>query len=208
MSGDTPFPDMVGVEGLRLGPIRKRGDPALTKEEGTALEAFCSENKLPPEEVSCATMSGPEGSASAILFVVDIKIVRELARKNPTFKKVDEPVFERDGLGHPAAATVRVHRTDRAKGFTRTAFWVERVPLLSEGEDPGAWATDPDRMLAEVAESLALRNAFPQELSQVYTKWDLEEALRDFELAIALAKHEIRQQLEAVRGPNPEDKAQ
>jgi hypothetical protein len=154
--------------------------------------SFCKEYDLPAAEVTCASLLGPDGTVVTVAMIVDIETMRKLAHKSGTYAGTDTPEFERDLLGRPAAATVRVRRTDRPRGFARTAFWCERVPPVSDAEDLGAWKSSPDRMLAEVAEALALRYSFPQQLSGVYTRWDLDDVAKDFELSVTLAKHDLR----------------
>jgi hypothetical protein len=176
---------------VRTGPIHGQGDAQTSKEEESSMLSFCKEHDIPKTEVTCASLLNPDGSLVTVVMVVDIAIMRRLAVESGVYSKADPPEFERDLLGRPAAATVRVYRTDRPRGLARTAFWYERAPLNPDGEGI-AWKDSPDRMLAEVAESLALRCAFPQQLSGVYTRWDLDDAFKDLELAVTLAKHDLR----------------
>lgn len=69
----------------------------------------------------------------------------------------------------PVAAKVGVLRRD----FEQTVWGVARYKSYAKG---GNWNTMPDVMIAKVAESLALRKAFPQELSGVYIREEMEQA--------------------------------
>ena len=64
----------------------------------------------------------------------------------------------------PAAAKITVFRKGSSRGYTGVA-------AFKSYSQPGPiWERMPDVMLAKVAEALALRKAFPQELSGLYTQ--------------------------------------
>jgi hypothetical protein len=56
-----------------------------------------------------------------------------------------------------------------------TAYWDEYAQTTREGHPTQMWATKPRIMLAKCAESLALRRAFPAELSGLYTDTEMNE---------------------------------
>jgi hypothetical protein len=75
---------------------------------------------------------------------------------------------------HPAAAKVTVLRGEGR--FPAVALWDEYVALKRDGSVTQMWANKGALMLAKCAEALALRKAFPQDLSGIYTSDEMAQA--------------------------------
>ena len=101
---------------------------------------------------------------------------RLIADRSGRYAGNDDPAFTGEaGGGFPAAATVTVYKLvgNIRCPFSATARWSEYYPGDKQGF---MWKRMPHVMLGKVAEALALRKAFPAELSGVYTREEMEQA--------------------------------
>lgn len=73
----------------------------------------------------------------------------------------------------PAAAKVSVKRGGGV--FSAVAIFKEYAPIYN-GKLSGMWASKPALMIAKCAEALALRKAFPSDMSGIYTVDEMEKA--------------------------------
>lgn len=103
---------------------------------------------------------------------------RLIADRTNKLAGIADAVFDTEEAPHPGKATVTVTKIiDGMKcEFTASARWSEYVQTKKGGDPTAMWVKMPYLMLGKCAEALALRKAFPADLSGVYTFEEMSQA--------------------------------
>jgi phage recombination protein Bet len=143
----------------------------------------------------------PTGWTKKMTIQTSIDGFRVIAERSGNYGGQSEPIFvEQDGkLISCKVSVFRFHGETRYEASVGVAYWEEYVQKDKEGKTTGLWAKMPHTMLSKVAEALALRKAYPQDLSGLYTGDEMAQSteetpsyikthdnLEDLELAIDL----------------------
>lgn len=80
------------------------------------------------------------------------------------------------GKKPPLACRVIVYRKGHSRGYPALAYWEFYAQKKADGELNNIWTKGAAHMLCKCAEALALRKAFPNELSGLYTSDEMHQA--------------------------------
>ncbi len=154
------------------------------------LELFvhaCKRTGLDPfmKQIYAVKRFDEKAKRSVMTIQTGIDGYRLIADRTNKYAGNDDPEFAGEtleetfgGWKHPIKSRVTVWKMVEGQkcSFTATARWDGYYP----GDKMGfMWRKMPHVMLAKVAEALALRKAFPAELSGVYTGAEMDQALND-----------------------------
>lgn len=104
---------------------------------------------------------------------------RAIAERAGGLAGIDDVLYDDETKEHPNKATVTVYRivSGQKVHFAASARWSEYCQINYKTQKPqGLWAKMPYLMLGKCAEALALRKAFPNDLSGIYTSEEMQQA--------------------------------
>lgn len=133
----------------------------------------CKRTGLDPlaKQIHCVVRPTKNGPVMSIMTAIDG--YRLTADRSGKYAGNDDPIY--DNEEKPTKATVTVYKIVAGTrcSFTATARWEQYYPGEAQGF---MWRKMPHLMLGKCAEALALRKAFPVELSGVYTVEEMAQA--------------------------------
>jgi phage recombination protein Bet len=150
--------------------VRKQIAPQANPDELRLFLYQCRRTGLDPltRQIYCIHRGGK------MTIQTSIDGFRVIAERSGTYAGQDEPIWEEEG-GKIKKCTVRVYRfaTDgqRYCAGVGVAYWDE----YAQPNSP-MWTKLKHTMISKCAEALALRKAFPQDLSGLYTGDEMQQA--------------------------------
>jgi len=123
--------------------------------------------------------------------------LRLTAERTGNYSPGKEPTFTYDEKGKLQSATAYI------KKRTSDNVWHEvaaTAHLEEYNANQGLWSKMPKAMLAKCAEALALRKAFPADLSGIYADEEMNQADDPKKLEVELISHEQAMEIETAIG--------
>jgi len=178
MSNLVISPDQRAFTSQQLATLRQIGVEKASEGDLAVFFHHCQRTGLDPFAKQIYMVGRWDNRAGAMKYVIQTGIdgYRLIAERTGTYAGSDETWQEQGGNLVSATVTVRKVVAGQVCGFTATARLEEYVQTGKDGKPMGLWAKMPHRMLAKCAEALALRKAFPQDLSGIYTAEEMSQA--------------------------------
>ena len=197
MSNLVISPDQQAFTSQQLATLRQIGVEKASEGDLAVFFHHCQRTGLDPFAKQIYMVGRWDNRAGAMKYVIQTGIdgYRLIAERTGTYAGSDEAWHEEGGRLVSATVTVRKVVAGQVCGFTATARLEEYVQTGKDGKPMGLWAKMPHRMLAKCAEALALRKAFPQDLSGIYTAEEMSQA--------DSSEQAPPQRVEAVRAADP-----
>ena len=178
-SGQSPKLYVDLVNKTILG-VDKDGKPRPIEDLKLFLYV-CKRTKLDPlvRQIYAVYRWDSRQGAEKMVIQVGIDGMRLTAQRTKRYGGQDDVVFEPPEGINPAKATSTVYIINQMTGermpVTASARWTEYAQTDKEGKPVQMWAKMPFLMLGKVSEALALRKAFPNELSGIYSEDELAQ---------------------------------
>lgn len=151
----------------------------ISDDELKLFTAVCKKTGLDPfmKQIYAVKRNGRDGPQMTIQTSIDG--YRLIAERTGKYCPGRRSTFEyQDGKVSSATAYIKKQTADGTwHEVEETAYYSEYAPPMTKnGYENPFWRDKPHIMLAKCAEALALRKSFPNELSSVYTKEEMDQA--------------------------------
>jgi len=172
--------------------LQKTIAEGATKDELALFIGQCKRTKLDPFTRQIYFIK----SGGRVMTQISVDGFRVIAERSGDYAGQDEPTFTETSAGivKCSVTVYRWHGDTRYAAAVGVAYWKEYA------KSSGTWSQMPHTMLAKVAECIALRKAFPNDLSGLYSAEEMDQAAVTVE---ANAKPTPVQKLEPVIPEEP-----
>ena len=180
----APLPLGPGLDRAQVDLLKRTVAKGVSDDELALFVHVANRAGLDPfaKQVHAVRRFDRKANREVMTIQTGIDGFRLIAARTGLHAGTDDAVFEeRDG--RPVKATVTVWKIvgGARVAFTATARWEEYVQVYRDRETgreqpSGLWGKMPFTMLAKCAEALALRKAFPADLSGVYSHEEMVQA--------------------------------
>lgn len=157
--------------------IKKQIAPNCTDLELALFAKVCQRTGLDPFARQIYAIKRGSGDRAKMTIQTGIDGYRLAAARSNTYAGSDDIEYDTEEAEHPNWARATVYRLVQGQRvpFAAKARWTEYCQQY-DGKPSDMWKKFPYLMLGKCAEALALRKAFPAELSGMYTDEEMTQA--------------------------------
>lgn len=147
----------------------------FTQAEFEAFLAAAARYQLNPlaNQIYARLQPATQRNARSVTYAAQIDGYRLIADRTGFYAGNDDPIFDSEKQPHKATVAVYKFVSGQKCKFEASARWDQYCPT---GNQDFMWKRMPHLMLGKCAEALALRKAFPAELSGLYTVEEMQQA--------------------------------
>ena len=173
---------LVEFDPQQIELIKRTIAKGTTNEELSLFIQQCRRTGLDPFSRQIYCIVRGKGDKRSMTIQTSIDGLRTIAQRTGGYQGQTEPEYrakdggwstEWDSSNAPYEARVGVYRSNFRGAQYARARYSSYVQMTKEGNPNSFWKRMPELMLAKCAESLALRKAFPNEMSGLYTSEEM-----------------------------------
>lgn len=168
----------------KLDLLKQTVCKGATNDEFELFVHACKRTGLDPfmKQIHAVKRWDPKLNREAMTIQTGIDGYRLIADRTGKYMPAQEPAVVCDAQGRVVSATAFVKKWGPDGNWhtiAATAYFEEYVQTKKDKTPMGMWEKMPRSQLSKCAEALALRKAFPADLSGVYTKEEMEQSLSE-----------------------------